>query len=84
MYEYLFTFRSLTQAQLAQNVLRQNRVVAEMQRSPKRLSKNGCAYALSISNAQLYEAIRIFRERKLQFKGLYRKIGAQELEEVQL
>lgn len=83
MYEYLFTFRSLTQTQTAQRTLRQHGISAGMQRSPKKLSKNGCAYALNISEAQLHEAIRLFRERNLQFNALYRKLGTQELEEVQ-
>lgn len=83
MLEYLFTFRSLTQTQTAQRLLRQQGILASIQRSPKALSKHGCAYALTVTEAQLYEALSSFRARNLQFSGLYRKLGPQNLEEVE-
>ncbi len=84
MYEYLFTFRSLTQAQTAQSMLRRGGIQVDLRRAPKRLSNNGCAYALTISETHLHDAIFLFRERNLSFKRLYRQLGFQELEEVQL
>lgn len=83
MIEYLFTFRSLTQTQTAQRILRQQGILANLQRSPKKLSKNGCAYALNIAEDQLYDALAYFRARNLPFSGLYRKRGPQNLEEVE-
>ncbi len=83
MFEYLFTFRSITQAQMAQRILRQNHISVNLQRSPKQLSKNGCAYALTIAEEHLHFVIQMFRERNLSFSGLYRKTDLQTLEEVQ-
>lgn len=49
MYDYYFTFRSLTLAQQARHFLSTKGILSKVQRSPKSVSSEGCSYALKIS-----------------------------------
>ena len=42
MFDYVFTFRSLTPAQSARSVLAVEGLPASLERAPKRLSAQGC------------------------------------------
>ena len=49
MFEYYFTFRALTPAQSARNVLLSNGIGACVDRAPRKLSSNGCGYVLRVA-----------------------------------
>ena len=49
MFEYLFTFQSLTAAQSARSVLNTEGIRAPVGRSARKLSANGCGYVLRVS-----------------------------------
>ena len=61
MYEYYFTFPSVTFAQRALSELLQKGISAELIRSPRRISSYGCGYALKVSAADGYIASAVMR-----------------------
>lgn len=61
MYEYFFTFPSVTLAQKALSELLQKGILAELIRSPKRISSYGCGYAIKVSAADGYTASAVMR-----------------------
>lgn len=56
MYEYYFTFQSITHAQRALNELFRVGISAELIRSPKRLSAMGCSYTVKTRSSDGYTA----------------------------
>ena len=56
VFEYLFTFHSITLAQRGFEELRQKGIFAELIRSPKQMSSAGCAYALRVNAGDGYVA----------------------------
>lgn len=61
MYEYYFTFQSITHAQNALSELFRIGISAELIRSPKRFSAMGCSYALRVLSADGYSAYATLR-----------------------
>ena len=61
MYEYYFTFPSVTFAQRVLSELLQKGIPAELIRSPKRISSYSCGYAIKVSAADGYTASAIIR-----------------------
>ena len=49
MFEYYFTFRAVTPAQSARNVLHSGGVAAAIGRAPRQLSMQGCGYVLRVA-----------------------------------
>lgn len=82
MFEYYFTFRALTQAQSAQNVLHTNSVAARLERSPQRLSSQGCGYVLRVSARYGARALSVLRTSKSAYSHVYRVFETGMIEEV--
>lgn len=66
MYDVYLIFRSITHGQTGRAVLRRAGIPSALVRSPARLSRNGCAYVLTLrrenwpaARAQLLEADRL-------------------------
>lgn len=56
MYEYYFTFHSVTQAQRGLEELLRRGIYTELIRSPKKFSSAGCGYALKVLSSDGYTA----------------------------
>src|SRR5699024_3056452 len=56
MYDYYFTFRSMTQAQRAVGVLQQAAIYAVLERTPRAISPQGCGYAVKVLRGDVYRA----------------------------
>lgn len=56
MYDYFFTFHSLTRAQQAVFVLRRYGILANLDRVPKRLGRRDCGYGILIQGTDGYSA----------------------------
>lgn len=56
MYEYYFTFHSVTLAQRGLEELLRRGIYTELIRSPKRLASAGCGYALKVQAGDGYAA----------------------------
>lgn len=82
MFDYLFTFRSLTAAQRAKALLRDGSVFSVLERAPKRPSGQGCGYVLRVSSGDGMRALRLLRAGGAGFGHLYRLFQNGQLEEV--
>lgn len=82
MFEYLFTFRSLTPAQSGRNVLADNGLWVRLERSPKGLSAQGCGYVLRVQASGGMRALALLREKGVAFSHMYRMFHTGRTEEV--
>ena len=65
----LFTFRSITRAQLALRYLQAADVNASLQRTPKSLAQEGCGYAIRVRAGD--RAAMIFAQNAVQYQKRY-------------
>lgn len=84
MFEYLFTFRSLTAAQSARSVLSADGIRAPVGRTAKRMSASGCGYAVRVSAHDGIRALHILRGKNVEYAHLYRVFQSGTLEEVRM
>lgn len=84
MFDYVFTFRSLTPAQSARSVLAVEGLPASLERAPKRLSTQGCGYVLRVGSGGAMRALSVFRGRGVAFGHLYRLFHNGAVEEVRV
>ena len=84
MFEYLFTFRSLTAAQSARNVLSAEGIRAPVTRTPGRMAENGCGYAVRVSDKSGIRAVNLLRRKQTGFVHAYRLFPNGRAEEVRL
>lgn len=72
MFDYYFTFRSVTWAQRAEKALVRNGLRVSILRAPKFLSQKGCGYALRVRGGQGTQAAAILRRDRALWDGVYR------------
>ncbi len=82
MYDYYFTFRSITGAQRGERALQQEGVGYALLRSPKKLSRKGCGYALKMREKNVYAALIALEHWGVEYGKLYRMGMDGEVEEV--
>ena len=68
---WLVTFRSVTFAQKAEQVLKGAGIRCAMQRTPKELSKRGCGYCLRIRGADVLAAVGLLQEKQAPYEKIY-------------
>ncbi len=73
MYEIFLTLRSVTVAQRARDVCNRVGIRCVMQRSPRALATNGCAYALRLRLADAKQAQMMLEREGIPVKGIYQK-----------
>lgn len=84
MYDYYFTFQSVSRAQRAVFSLKQRGIQVVLMKTPKAIAQFGCGYAIKVSKSIFYPALRTLRENDISFEHLFR-IGENEtMEEVVL
>ena len=84
MYEFYFTFRSVTQAQAALVTLTQAGLRSTLVRIPKKLSQIGCGYALKLSAEDGYAAAVTLRRESVKFNRCFKADSDGQMEEVYL
>lgn len=84
MFEYLFTFRSLTAAQSARRLLQSEGIRAVLGRTSRQQSAHGCAYALRVNEKSGIRALRVLQAHGAPFVHLYRVRPGGTAEEVRL
>lgn len=75
MYDYYFTFRSVTAAMSASRALERAGVPSVTVRTPKDLRHKGCGYSLRVREEQLTEAEQALASNGTGFQKLYRRAG---------
>ena len=72
MFDYYYTFRSITFAQRAQQILANARVPSAILRAPKSMSSKGCGYALKLRPGDAAKAAAVLRNAGAPYSGVYR------------
>lgn len=82
MYDFYFTFRSMTQAQRAVSALRQAGIVAAMVRTPRAISPKGCGYSIQVGGDVVYRTAEVLRANLILHEKAYRITAGGRAEEV--
>lgn len=72
MFDYYYTFRSITFAQRAQQILANARIPCALLRAPKSMSAKGCGYALKLRPRDTAGAAALLRNAGVPISGVYR------------
>ena len=78
---WLITFRSVTYAQKAEQILKRAGIICTMQRTPKELSRRGCGYCLRIRGVDAMTAVELLREKNAPYEKIYALTGGGRPEE---
>ena len=71
MFDYYFTFRSMTAAQLAVTELNKSGISSSLLRAPKAISSMGCSYAVRVSYHNGPAAALILRQTGIAFTKVF-------------
>lgn len=82
MYDYYFTFRSMTQAQRAVSALRQTGIFAALIRTPRAISTKGCGYSIQVGGDVVYRTAEVLRANLILHEKAYRITAGGRAEEV--
>lgn len=79
--QWLITFRSVTVAQKAERILKNEGIFCSLQRTPKTLSERGCGYCLRIRERDGEVAVTRLRDYPVPYGKVYalREEGMQEV-----
>lgn len=67
----VITFRSVTPAQRAENMLKRAGIVCSIQRTPKWMEEQGCGYSIRMRVQQVMEAVDLLRSNNIPFRRAY-------------
>lgn len=84
MFDYYFTFRSITAAQRAQIALEKDGLYSLLLRAPRAMSSRGCGYALKVRGYDGQSAAAAFSIWKTPYTAVYRVYATGETEETTL
>lgn len=82
MYNYYFTFQSVSRAQQAVFSLARKGIQSDFIKTPKAVSYMGCGYAIKVSQTILYPTLQILRNENIKFEHLVRLRQDDTIEEV--
>lgn len=72
MYDYYFTFRSITAAQRGERALQKENLHCSLQRAPKYLAVKGCGYALKVRSGEALAAAAALGLWEIEYGKIYR------------
>ena len=84
MYDYFFTFRSVTAAMKGSQVLEAGGLRGMLFRTPKSLQRQGCGYSLRIKEENVSRVRLLFSREEVRYQKIYRKTAGDEWQEVAL
>lgn len=84
MFDYYFTFRSITGAQRGEKALMNRHIRCVLMRAPKYLSLKGCGYALKVGSSTGIAAAMTLRQYEIAFERIYRVSADGDVEDVVL
>ena len=67
----MITFRSVTPAQRAENLLRKEGIACILQRTPRVLADQGCGYSIRLKYRYLHRAMELLREKGIAYRKAY-------------
>lgn len=81
---YYITFRSVTYAQRAEQLLRDAGHHCSLQRTPRWMEAQGCGYALRVWTGQIQPSVQLLRQERIPIRRLYIQGSDGQLEELTL
>ena len=84
MKKCMITFRSVTPAQRAEDMLRRAGVECTIQRTPKWMEEKGCGYSLRLDCSELMAAAMLLRQAGISFRKAYSLTDSGAPEELRL
>ena len=84
MDNYIITFRSITPAQRGEALLHHAGFLCNLQRTPRWMEAQGCGYSLLVKSKHIADIIDLMRNKKVQFRKVYRKHEDGTTEEMRL
>ena len=81
---YIITFRSVTYAQRAEQLLTRQGYRCSLQRTPSWMEQQGCGYSLRLHGGSVHSAVSFLREHGINLRKVYVQSVAGELEELNL
>ena len=84
MYDYFFTFRSVTAAMKGSRVLEAAELKAVLSRTPKSLQRQGCGYSLRVRAENSAKVRLLFSREEVGYQKIYQKAAEGEWKEVAL
>lgn len=81
---YVITFRSVTYAQRAEQLLKKAGFRCYLQRTPAWMEQQGCGYSLQLAGGNVRQAVTLLEGSALPMRRVYVQNGAGELEELRL
>ena len=83
MYEYYFTFGSITAAQTAVRTLDRFSVPSRLTRTPKELQMQGCGYSVAVRSGYYVQARDEMDRQKLPYRRVYCRFTDGSFEEME-
>ena len=81
---YYVTFRSVTHAQRAEQILKRESIRTTLLRTPKWMETKGCGYSLRIWTNDIAWPVRLLRREQVPMQRVYIQTGDGTLEELAL
>lgn len=82
MYEYYFTFGSVTTAQTAVRALDRIQIPNRLLRTPKAIQLQGCGYSIAVRSGYYVQARDELDRRRLNYRRVYCRFSDGSFEEV--
>ncbi len=67
----LITFRSITPAQRAEQLLRREKIVCSLRRTPAWLQEKGCGYSIRLSSMDVPRALEVLERQRIPYQKVY-------------
>ena len=67
----MITFRSVTPAQRAENLLRKEGIACTLQRTPRVLADQGCGYSIRLKYGYLHRAMELLHQKGIAYRKAY-------------
>lgn len=80
----IITFRSVTPAQRAENLLRRAGYDCSIRRTPKWMEEQGCGYSLQVRSTDAPHCVRLLQEGQIPYRKIYLRRENGSMEEVLL
>lgn len=65
------TFRSVTPAQRAEQLLRREGFICHIRRTPRWMESNGCGYALQVRLSDVVDAVKALSREAISYRKVY-------------
>ena len=84
MRKCMVTFRSVTPAQRAENILKKAGMECSIHRTPKWMEQQGCGYSLRVNFREVSAAVTRLRDEEIPFRKVYLLTSSGKPEEMHL